>query len=164
MLFAIIGTDGFMSALAKVVSSPIKIQAIDGSGFTNWWPEVSRWIEASNRGSDGVEFHPHLAMAWSANKALMWVVIDDKLGSVVGASMTRIQDSPTGKILWIIALSGERVDEWGDELMLKFRTYAKRIEATRIRCQSIRPGMGRFLERYGWSKVPVSVYEFSEDS
>lgn len=152
-----------MSALAQTIESPIKIHALTGASFTNWWPEVSRWIEASDRGSDGVEFSPHLAMAWSANQALMWVVIDESYDRVIGAAMTRIQDSPTGRIVWVIALGGERGSEWGERLMMEIRSYAKRSDAARIRCQSTRSGMAHLLKRYGWHKVPVSVYEFTED-
>lgn len=140
----------------KLVPTVYKIARIPHASANEWWPHLSPFLEKSDRGSNGVELHIHFYMQWLSGDAQSWAIIKDD--ELEGAAMTRIVSTPTGNHLWIIALAGQKLDEWNDQFMAVIKAYGDTHECRRIFFQSTRKGAKKAL-KLGWNQSAV-VYEY----
>ena len=132
----------------------IDLRSVPHYDIGHVWPEMARFVEnvvAESRGTLSLEGIKESIR----ERDMQALVAVDEQDNVIGIAITEIRREISGmRIFNIVALAGERFDEWRDEGDRVLRQWARSIDAPVVELVG-RRGWVKALANLGWKEEAV---------
>jgi hypothetical protein len=136
------------------VSGLIEINGIDAADADEAWLVVGPLISEALVNGRSHMVAETLLVGVKAGLDQLWAVRID--GEFVATFVTQIDDYDTGRVLGVVAIAGERMDEWlpsVDQLVHEFAAH----HGCKFITSEGRPGWERALAPLGWLKASTRM-------
>lgn len=116
------------------------------------WKEILPMVERGVRKGQGDHTTPErLLEGIKSGDLVLLIVVDDKIRA---GCIVDILQHHTKKVLFVVMLAGEGMNDWIDALISSLVQYKDAVGADAIEA-SCRDGLVRYLGKRGWSKKAV---------
>ncbi len=118
------------------------------------WPDMVKYVENADELSRGT-LTPETICTAIRERDMQALVAVDEDGEIIGVAITEIMIALSGlRILNIVALAGDRFDEWRDEGDRVLRAWARDVDTPMIHMTG-RRGWVKKLSPLGWKESAV---------
>ena len=97
----------------------------------------------------------HILQALKQGDMILWICHEDR--QIKAGMVLEVNQFPTKKVVFVVILVGQNMDEWVDEMEAMLIRYRDAIEADCIEC-SARKGLVRKLMQRNW-RVKAHILE-----
>lgn len=120
------------------------------------WPDMIKYLENINELSRGL-LTPDTVLDAIRERDMQALVAVDEDGEIIGVAITEIMIALSGlRVLNIVALAGDRFDEWKDEGDRVLRLWARDADTPMIHMVG-RKGWTKKLASLGWTESAVMM-------
>ena len=128
------------------------------------WEDCEKLLEKSCKRSNGRTTTKDVFYDCINNKASLWIIFDKESLDIVGCTITKINQYPTGKrMLNIDHVTGKKMNEWADIGLKVIYKWAKANDCIGIEGVG-REGFWNWIKaRENWKKTAIFFeYEFED--
>jgi hypothetical protein len=115
------------------------------------WPQVADWLDEALGKTDSLMSVEDLQRSVRNGVMRLWLIHRDD--RVVAAFVTEIVRGSRGGAVHVVALGGDRMNDWIEEVVESLEAYSRANECKYV-VEMGRPGWSRVLERLGWTAGP----------
>lgn len=127
-----------------------KLKFVHKDDYEAIWDDVKDYLEAGVSMCRSLEMN-QLTRLLDEEKAALWVVED---GQIHGAAVTGVTKIEDGYMMEVLAMGGEKMEHWLDEILPVFEYDAKRMGCTYIQVTG-RQGWKKMLKSFGYNHTSV---------
>ena len=147
------------------VEKSYEISLMPSDRLTLVWQQCEKLLEKSCKRSNGRSTPQDVFYDCLNNRASLWIIFDTYTLDIIGCSITKINQYPTGKrMLNIDHVTGKKMDKWADMGLKVIYDWAKANDCVGIEGVG-REGFWNWIKtRENWKKTSVFFeYEFEEN-
>jgi len=134
----------------------ITLKSVPSYDIDAVWHDIVGYLDFTETRSHGTMSAESIRDAIRDRDMQAMVVVDDD-NEIIGVAVTELRSSPTGtRVLHIVALAGDRFDEWQEEGDRILRKWALSIEAPVVQLVG-RRGWVKRLKPLGWQEDAVMM-------
>lgn len=115
------------------------------------WPQVSGWLDDALKKTGSLLTIEDLRRHVRNGSYRLWLIYRND--RVVAAMVTEIVRGGNGCGVYVVALGGQGMDSWLEEVVESLDAYSRANECKYV-VEMGRPGWSRVLERLGWIEGP----------
>ena len=147
------------------VEESYEISLMPSDRLTLVWQQCEKLLEKSCKRSNGRSTPQDVFYDCLNNRASLWIIFDTYTLDIIGCSITKINQYPTGKrMLNIDHVTGKKMDKWADMGLKVIYDWAKANDCAGIEGVG-REGFWNWIKtRENWKKTAVFFeYEFEDN-
>jgi hypothetical protein len=147
------------------IEESYEISLIPSDRLTLVWEQCEKLLQKSCKRSNGRSTPQDVFYDCLNNRASLWIIFDTYTLDIIGCSITKINQYPTGKrMLNIDHVTGKKMDKWADMGLKVIYDWAKANDCAGIEGVG-REGFWNWIKtRENWKKTSVFFeYEFEEN-